>query len=134
MARKSVIHSNSKQFMLAVFMNYVIISNINENTSTVKIQEQSDRTTNNLVTWTKEKILKSLFINMTKAALVNFWHPLDLDPLLWLFIFFLPHFSTLPNYPSTISMGKDRILVFLHSKFRRDGNWLSQWSMALCYK
>lgn len=59
MARNSVIHSNSKQFMLAVFMNYVIISSINENTSTVKIQEPSCRTTNILVTWTKEKNLKA---------------------------------------------------------------------------
>lgn len=57
MATNSVIHSNSKQFTLAVFMNYVIIRTINESTSAVKIQEHSCRTTDILVTWTKEKNL-----------------------------------------------------------------------------
>lgn len=66
--------------MLAIFMNYVIISSINENTSTVKIQEYSCRTTNILATWTKEKNIKAP--DTTKAALGNFWCPLDLNPLL----------------------------------------------------
>lgn len=91
-------------------MNYVIITNISETTSRVKIQEHTFRTTNILVIWTKEK---SPFIKTAKAALVNFWCPSDLDPVLRLFIFLLPHFSTLLNSPSTTAMRKDSILVFL---------------------